>query len=630
MGEKAAKKRRLGEVLRERGHVSADDLNRALQEQRGKVIHLGELLLQKGSVSKQDLVGALAEITSIPYVDCTKVRVPADILRLVPSVMARRYGVLPLGLECDELVVAMSEPQNLDAIDQLRFKTGMKIVPRLGFYGELRDAIAAHYGGSESNAVQGARALERAATAVNMEFISSSEQQRNVEAMREIQAELLQKSKTTPAVQLVASIIRAAVQRSASDIHIEPQSGETSVRLRVDGVLREIERIPKALQNSVASRLKILSDIDIAERRNPQDGRFIVKIAGKRIDMRVSTLPTQYGEKVVLRLLESDAPLKKFETLGFPSSIAEELKTMLELPQGMILVTGPTGSGKSTTLYGSLNYIRKPSINIVTVEDPVEYVVPGLNQVQVNVKAGLTFATSLRSILRQDPDVIMVGEIRDAETAEISIKAAQTGHMVLSTLHTNDSIAAITRLIDIGVPSYQIAAALTGVVAQRLVRKLCTCSRRVAATQEFISRMRLAGVSEIPHTQNIPTGCDNCDLTGYKGRTGIYELLVLSPAMRDAIRIGERNDDIRSLALQSGMKFMRDHAVERVVEGLTTLDEVQRVIPMEQRVSAVCSACQFDLSESNLFCPHCGEKVGGAAAYVQRPEHPEFQGVTRR
>jgi type IV pilus assembly protein PilB len=224
----------------------------------------------------------------------------------------------------------------------------------------------------------------------------------------------------------------------------------------------------------------------------------------------------------------------------------------------------------------------------------------------------------------------MVGEIRDAETAEISIKAAQTGHMVLSTLHTNDSIAAITRLIDIGVPSYQIAAALTGVVAQRLVRKLCTCSRRVAATQEFISRMRLAGVPDVPHMQNIPTGCDICDLTGYKGRTGIYELLALSPAMRDAIRSGQRNDDIRSLALQSGMRFMRDQALERVVEGLTTLDEVQRVIPMEERASAACLACHFDLSESNLFCPHCGEKVRGDTAYVHRPEHPELQGATRR
>jgi type II secretory ATPase GspE/PulE/Tfp pilus assembly ATPase PilB-like protein len=370
--------------------------------------------------------------------------------------------------------------------------------------------------------------------------------------------------------------------------------------------------------------------MDISERRAPQDGRFIVKIAGKRIDLRVSTLPTQYGEKVVLRLLESDAPLKDFEALGFPRSIADELKRMFELPQGMILVTGPTGSGKSTTLYGSLNYVRKPSINIVTVEDPVEYVVPGLNQVQVNAKAGLSFAASLRSILRQDPDVIMVGEIRDGETAEISIKAAQTGHLVLSTLHTNDSIAAVTRLLDIGVPGYQIAAALTAVVAQRLVRRLCACHKRAPATQEFASQMRLAGVSDVPDVQNIPTGCDACDLTGYKGHTGIYELMVLNASLRDAVRTGGRNDDIRSLALRDGMRFMYEHALGLVTDGLTTLEEIQRVVPTNYRASATCVTCQSELSETNRFCPHCGTKVGGGEAFAQRQGHPKIQGVARQ
>jgi type IV pilus assembly protein PilB len=296
----------------------------------------------------------------------------------------------------------------------------------------------------------------------------------------------------------------------------------------------------------------------------------------------------------------------------------------------MILVTGPTGSGKSTTLYGSLNYVRKPSINIVTVEDPVEYVVPGLNQVQVNAKAGLTFAASLRSILRQDPDVIMVGEIRDGETAEISIKAAQTGHLVLSTPHTNDSIAAITRLLDIGVPGYQIAAALTAVVAQRLVRRLCVCHKRAPATQEFASQMRLAGLSDVPDVQNIPTGCDTCDLTGYKGRTAIYELMVLNASLRDAVRTGGRNDDIRSLALRGGMRFMYEHALGLVTDGLTSLEEIQRVVRTNYRASATCVTCQSELSETNRFCPHCGAKVGGGEAFAQRQEHPEIQGVARQ
>jgi len=327
--------------------------------------------------------------------------------------------------------------------------------------------------------------------------------------------------------------------------------------------------------------VKILSEMDISDRRAPQDGRFLVKMGGRRIDLRVSTLPTQYGEKVVMRLLEPDAPLKDLGMLGFPPAISQALKKMLGLPQGMILVTGPTGAGKSTTLYASLNHVRKPAINIVTVEDPVEYRVPGLNQVQVNVKAGLTFASSLRSILRQDPDVIMVGEIRDKETAEISIKAAQTGHLVLSTLHTNDSVGAITRLLDIGVPGYQIAAAVTGIVAQRLIRRLCSCHRSVRATSEFIAQLMLMGVAKPPQMQSIPTGCDACDLTGYQGRIGIYELLVVNEPIRNAVRDAGGDDEIRALARRGGMKLMHEYALERVQEGLTTVDELKRVVPFD-------------------------------------------------
>jgi type IV pilus assembly protein PilB len=572
------KRKRLGEVLRERGQVSAIDLSSALEAQRGKVVHLGELLLQKGMVSKEDLIAAMDEVTTVPYVDCASLQVPADALKAIPAAMARLLIILPIKLDGNKLTVAMAEPQNLRVIDELRFKTGKEIVPRLGFKSELREAVDKHYGPEQMSSAENTG--EHTTLGVeNMEFISSSAQQRNVEAMREMQAELSQKSKTTPAVMVVASTIKAAVERSASDIHIEPQSGDTAIRLRVDGILRDYQRIPRALQNSVASRVKILSDMDISERRAPQDGRFLVKLSGRRVDLRVSTLPTQYGEKVVMRLLDSDAPLKDFSALGFPPVIADELKRMLALPQGMVLVTGPTGSGKSTTLYGALTYVRKPSINIITVEDPVEYMVPGLNQVQVNTKAGLTFATSLRSILRQDPDVIMVGEIRDKETAEISIKAAQTGHLVLSTLHTNDSIGAVTRLMDIGVPGYQIAAAVTGIVAQRLIRRLCSCHKTSPATPEFLSQLLLLGSANPPATQSVAAGCDECDMTGYKGRVGIYEILVLDDAIRNAVREGGRNDDIRMLARRNGMRLMHEYALERVKEGFTTLEELQRVVP---------------------------------------------------
>lgn len=603
------KRKRLGEVLREREQISPADLSKALEDQKGKLIHLGELILERGLVSKSDLIAALAEVSQIPYLDCETVDIEPKVLQLIPYAVAKRCCVLPIHCQGTKLVAAMAEPQNLQILDELRFLTGMEILPRLAFRGEIGAAVEKWYGVAEEAEAAVAKAIAPADEDLGMEFISSSSAQRNVEAMREMQAELHQR--TTPAVRLVASMIRAAAAKRASDIHIEPQATDTVIRFRVDGMLRDYERIPRALQNSVASRIKILSDMDIAERRAPQDGRFLVKIAGRKVDLRVSTLPTQYGEKVVMRLLEADAPLQSFATLGIPPGIADALMQVLAQPQGMLLVTGPTGSGKSTTLYSSLNLVRKPTVNIITVEDPVEYAVAGLNQVQVNTKAGLTFASCLRSILRQDPNVIMIGEIRDKETAEIAIKAAQTGHLVLSTLHTNDSIAALTRLLDLGVPGFQIAASLTGIIAQRLVRRLCACHKKVPATPGYTSRLLQAGISDPPSVEHVPNGCDECDLTGYKGRVGIYEMFLMDDRIRAAVRSGGRNDEIRTVARHNGMKLMQEYALELVREGLTTLDETQRVVPFEQIRATYCQACQQELSPGFRFCPHCGEKVGG-------------------
>jgi type IV pilus assembly protein PilB len=613
------KKKRLGEILRERNHVSVENLDKAIQDQQGKLVHLGELLLQRGAVSKPDLVSALVEISHIPYFDCHSVEVDAETLQLISASMARSCCALPLETIGNKLVVVMAEPQNLRFLDELRFKSGLQISPRLGFRAEVEAAIAINYASAESEAaaavatsaasrVVSVKEIVLSAADAEMEFISSSSQERNVEAMREMQSELLQKSRTTPAVMLVASMIKAAAERRASDIHIEPHSDDTAIRFRVDGMLREYQRIPKVLQNSVASRIKILSDMDIAERRAPQDGRFLVKIGGRRIDLRVSTLPTQYGEKVVMRLLEGDAPLQDLARLGFPQWIEERLRPMLRLPQGMILVTGPTGSGKSTTLYSSLLLIRRPSINIITVEDPVEYAVAGLNQVQVNTKAGLTFAACLRSILRQDPNVIMIGEIRDKETAEIALKAAQTGHLVLSTLHTNDSVSAVTRLLDLGVPGFQIATSLTAIIAQRLIRRLCVCSKSVPTTPEYASQLVLAGIPDPPPFHNAPNGCEICDLTGFKGRIGIYEMLAVDESIRAAIREGGNSDEIRTLSRQSGMKLMQEYALEHVREGLTTLEEAQRVVPFAPVSTISCISCGRELSPAFLFCPHCGKK----------------------
>jgi type IV pilus assembly protein PilB len=618
------KKKRLGEILRERNQISVENLDKAIQDQQGKLVHLGELLLQRGVVSKPDLVSALVEVSRIPYFDCASIQVDAATLRLINAPMARACCALPIEIDANKLVVVMAEPQNLHFLDELRFKSVMQIAPRIGFRAEVEAAIAANYASADSETAAAAAAA--AATVVSlqeivlsaadseMEFISSSSQERNVEAMREMQSELLQKSRTTPAVMLVASMIKAAAERRASDIHIEPHSDDTAIRFRVDGMLREHQRVPKALQNSVASRIKILSDMDIAERRAPQDGRFLVKIGGRRIDLRVSTLPTQYGEKVVMRLLEGDAPLQDLAKLGFPQWIEDRLRPMLRLPQGMILVTGPTGSGKSTTLYSSLLLIRRPSINIITVEDPVEYAVAGLNQVQVNIKAGLTFASCLRSILRQDPNVIMIGEIRDKETAEIALKAAQTGHLVLSTLHTNDSISAVTRLLDLGVPGFQIATSLTAIIAQRLIRRLCVCSKSIPTTPEYATQLVLAGILDPPPFHNAPNGCEICDLTGFKGRIGIYEMLALDDSIRASIREGGHSDEIRTLARHAGMRLMQEYALEHVRDGLTTLEEVQRVVPFASVDTVSCASCGRELSAAYLFCPHCGKKRTGAKA----------------
>jgi type IV pilus assembly protein PilB len=612
------KRKKLGEVLRERGHVSSADVTKAIEDQSGKAVHLGELMLERGLVAKNDLGAALTEVTHVPYIDCDQVEIDPEVLKIVPYTTAKRLCVLPIHCEGKKLVVVMVEPQNLPVIDELKFSTGMNIVTRIAFRKEIEAAVDRAYGVAYRAEAVLAQAMHPTTQDPEMEFISSSSQQRNIEAMQEMQAALLHK--TTPAVRLVASMIKASSAKLASDIHIEPQATDTVIRLRVDGMLRDYEHIPRTVQNSVVSRIKILADMDIAERRAPQDGRFIVKISGKKLDLRVSTLPTQYGEKVVMRLLESDAPMQDFATLGIPPEISVKLSRILAMPQGMLLVTGPTGSGKSTTLYSSLHKVRKPSLNIITVEDPVEYELPGLNQVQVNTKAGLTFASCLRSILRQDPNVIMVGEIRDKETTEIAIKAAQTGHLVLSTLHTNDSISAVTRLLDLGVAGFQIATSVTGILAQRLVRRICSCHDVIPASREYTASLLQAGITNPPTSHHVPKGCEACDNTGYKGRVGIYEILVFDDAIRTAVRNGGRNDEIRDLARNNGMKMMQEYALDAVRNGLTTIEEAQRVVPFDLTQALLCEDCQHELSPVFLFCPYCGVKrpeAGGAKTLLR-------------
>lgn len=605
------KKKKLGEVLRERGHISAGDLSKIITEQQGKVMRLGELMLERSLVTKEELASALESVTAVPYINCAEVTPEAEVLHLIPRHLAVRGCVFPIRRERNRLVVAMAEPQNIGLSDELKFTAGSDISPRLGFREEIFAAIEKFYGGKVS-AEEGASS-EPAATTTElpdpghlMEFISTSSRQANRDAIQEAQAEVVRKH--TPAVRLASEVIFAANAKHASDIHIEPQVDGVIVRIRVDGVLRDLQHVPTALQHSFISRIKILADMDIAERRNPQDGRFLVKMGEQQIDMRVSSLPTQYGEKIVMRLLNPGESLRGFADLGLPPEVEARLVESLDKPQGMVLVTGPTGSGKSTTLYAALNHLRKPEVNIVTVEDPVEYVLPGVNQVHVNVKAGLTFASCLRSILRQDPNVIMIGEIRDKETAEIAMKSAQTGHMVLSTLHTNDAVSAITRLVDLGVAPFMISSSVSAVLAQRLVRRLCTCKHIEPPTAANIDRMAKLGQLEPASSVFVPVGCQDCELTGYRGRVGIYEILLFDETVRDAVRTGVRSEDIRNHMRDTGMRLMQEDALDKILTGMTSIEEITRVVPVHVGGFPECAQCGRNIAPTFQFCPHCGVK----------------------
>jgi type IV pilus assembly protein PilB len=603
------KKKKLGEVLRERGHISAGDLSKIVAEQQGKVMRLGELMLERSLVTKEELASALETITHVPYVNCAEVSPDAAVLHLIPRHLAIRGCVFPIRKDGGKLVVAMAEPQNIGLADELKFTTGCNISPRLGFRNEIFGAIEKFYGGKVtteegSSSEPSVASPDQEDSGLQVEFISTSARQTSRDADEESQAELARRH--TPAVRLTSEVILAAYAKHASDIHIEPQVDDVVVRIRVDGILRDLQHVPSAIQNSFISRVKILADMDISERRNPQDGRFKVRMGLQEIDMRVSTLPTQYGEKIVMRLLDPGESLRGFPELGLPPDVERGLLKVLAQPQGMLLVTGPTGSGKSTTLYGALNHLRSPTRNIITVEDPVEYVLPGVNQVHVNVRAGLTFASCLRSILRQDPNVIMIGEIRDKETAEISMKAAQTGHLVLSTLHTNDAVAAVTRLLDLGVAPYMISSSVSAILSQRLVRRLCHCRRATVPDIEAVDRLAVLGHILPVASLNEPVGCEDCEGSGFRGRIGIYEILVFDETIRDAIRDGARNDDIRNHMRNLGMKPMHEDALEKVLAGLTGLEEVIRVVPVHSGGGQECAHCGRKISPAFQFCPHCG------------------------
>ena len=546
--------------LVERGIVSAEEMERIIKLQQEQRARLAHLVVELGFVSEDDLLPVLSDHLGIPTVSLKDF--PLDPLPLEPLLDAvdffKSARMVPLKVEGRDLLVATTDPTDLSRLHSLEVATGLKVRPLLAKEKEITARIEALFGnGYSSESLTGIPATREVEGA----------DQEEVEHLRDMASE-------APVIRLVNQLLSRALESRSSDIHIEPFENQLKVRYRIDGILHEIDPPPRQLKAAIISRLKILAQLNIAERRLPQDGRIKVKIAGKDVDLRVSTIPTLYGESVVIRLLERSQIFSDLESLGFSPEIYHRFSEMISKPHGMILVTGPTGSGKSTTLYCALQKINDPAKKIITIEDPVEYQLNGVNQIHVKPQIGLTFANGLRSIVRQDPDIIMVGEIRDAETAEIAIQAALTGHLVFSTLHTNDAAGAVSRLLEMGVEDYLLASALLGVLAQRLVRRLCQdCRKQVPFQSSRVEEFS----GDPPATVWEAVGCDTCAGTGYLGRIGIFELLPATPEICKLI--GQRTDanSIRSLAMSQGMRLLRDDGWQKVREGTTTVAEVVRV-----------------------------------------------------
>jgi len=553
----------LGALLVAGGMITREQLAAALREQERTGKKLGRILIDLGLMREADIVRMLARQVGLEFVDLSDYPVDPSAAALIPEATARRYLAIGIGHEDGKLILAMSDPSNVFALDDIRTITGVELKPVVAAASDVEAAI---------------RRYSRMDQAVE-DFASEA-----AEAAEQEESEDLAKAKAAveegPIVKLVNLLISQAVNDRASDIHVEPTERDVRIRYRIDGVLHEVMRSPRNIQAGLASRLKIMADINIAERRLPQDGRMSVTVSGRRIDLRVATLPTVFGEKVVLRILDTSQSLLRLEDLGFLTESYERYEDSFRKPYGAILVTGPTGSGKSTTLYATLNVINDVERNIITVEDPVEYRMPGINQVQIHTKAGLTFASALRSILRSDPDTILIGEIRDRETAMIAVESALTGHLVLSSLHTNDAPSAITRLVEMGVEPYLVSSALDCVVAQRLARQLCEKCKEGYKPDEL--ELQEAGFhgddwDDIKELFRA-VGCGVCGKTGFRGRLGLYEVMTMTEDLERHTVARSSSEDIRRTAVEQGMLTLRDDGLEKVRAGQTTIEEVFRVV----------------------------------------------------
>ncbi len=560
-------KKRLGEILVDAGLITKEDLEKALEIQRKTKGSLGQILVDMGLVTKDQVMKALSSQLGVSYISLDDYIIDPEAITYVPRELAKKYMLVPIGKDGDKLIIAMAHPWDVRAIDHIRSITGMPTRTVIASEDEIKRIIDQYYGTNVSNSFED----------VVREIGEDYQNEEDVEINR-----LREMAEETPVVKFVNLLLARAIQERASDIHIEPRKNIVRVRYRIDGILRDMFDSSKELHPAVVSRIKILGGMDIAERRLPQDGRYVTGVGNREVDLRISSLPTIYGEKIVIRLLDKSAALLTLEELGYSKDNYDRFKELIKKPYGIILVTGPTGSGKTTSLYSAIQVLNTPERNIITVEDPVEYEIEGINQVQVNPKIDLRFSTALRSILRQDPDIILIGEIRDLETARIAIQAALTGHLVLSTLHTNDAASALTRLVEMGVEPFMVASSVLGIIAQRLVRKICPrCKYEYEPTDDVKLEFKELGL--IKDSENFKLskgkGCSYCNNTGFRGRTVVGEILVMDDKIRAMVLEKKSSDVIKEYAKrEKGMITLREDAMRKVLEAVTSFDEALRVV----------------------------------------------------
>lgn len=552
-------KKRLGDILVMAGKITPYQLNQALNAQKILGKKLGEVLIDEGIVSENDIIDAITTQTGIEKIDLNNVIFDKKAIKLLPQSLCDKYNLVPFGFDGESIKIALEDPLNIFAIDDVSISTGLNVKSYISYKKDIYKFIQINYSSEEVN---------KAAEELSKESLESKVEVLNIEEISDV--------KNAPVVKMIEQLFRNSIEMRASDIHIEPYEKEVRIRYRIDGKLTTVNTLALESLGPLITRIKILANLNIAERRIPQDGRIITKIGQDEVDLRVSILPVVNGEKVVIRILTRDSYKVGKEELGINKENLKKLNNIISNPNGIVLVTGPTGSGKSTTLYSILSELNKNDINIVTIEDPVEYTLNGINQVNVNSKTGLTFASGLRSILRQDPDVVMIGEIRDEETAQIAIKAAITGHLVLSTLHTNDAPSTITRLLDMGIEPYLVATSISGIIAQRLVRKICNyCKEEYIASDYEKSIFNIDTNTELKLSRG--KGCGHCNNSGYNGRIGVYEIMEITREHRNFINDSKNSDILRDISIKNGMTTLEEECKELVLKGVTTLEELATI-----------------------------------------------------